>query len=87
MAEREAEREAGSGPGERVERQEVEALLETRRELGPTYDEALVDAFADRIEAAVAGTFADLPGIAVAWLGIVGVNAAHASAVNGRRDR
>jgi hypothetical protein len=112
-----------------VDRQEVEALLETRRELGPTYDEALVDAFADRIDAAVAarsaersagltareriadeagkrqwvlgivslgtgipitalaGTFADLPGIAVAWLGIVGVNAAHASAVNGRRDR
>ena len=68
-----AERETGAG--DRVERQEVEALLETRRELGPTYDEALVDAFAD------------LPGIAVAWLGIVGVNAAHASAVNGRRDR
>jgi hypothetical protein len=42
-------------PGEEdVERTEVEALLETRRELGPTYDRALVDSFAERIEAAVA---------------------------------
>jgi len=41
--------------GERdVERTEVEALLETRRELGSTYDRELVDSFADRIEAAVA---------------------------------
>ena len=39
---------------EDVERTEVEALLETRRELGPSYDRALVDSFADRIEAAVA---------------------------------
>jgi hypothetical protein len=39
---------------EDVERTEVEALLETRHELGPSYDRALVDSFADRIEAAVA---------------------------------
>jgi hypothetical protein len=37
-----------------VERTEVEAVLETRRELGSAYDQALVDSFADRIEAAVA---------------------------------
>ncbi|QBR91150.1 hypothetical protein [Nocardioides euryhalodurans] len=41
-------------PGdEPLERTEIEAVLETRRELGSTYDAALVDAFADRIEAAV----------------------------------
>ena len=39
---------------EDLERTELEAVLETRRELGPTYDKALVDSFADRIEAAVA---------------------------------
>ena len=39
---------------EEVERTEIEAVLETRRELGSTYDKALVDSFADRIEAAVA---------------------------------
>jgi hypothetical protein len=38
---------------EELERTEVEALLETRRELGPTYDAALVHSFADRIERAV----------------------------------
>jgi hypothetical protein len=38
---------------EEIERTEVEALLETRRELGPSYDAALVDSFADRIERAV----------------------------------
>ena len=37
---------------EEVERTEVEAVLETRRELGSAYDAALVDSFADRIEAA-----------------------------------
>ena len=42
------------GEEHELERSEVEALLETRRELGPTYDRALVDSFADRIEAAVA---------------------------------
>lgn len=37
-----------------LERSEMEAVLETRRELGSTYDAALVESFADRIEAAVA---------------------------------
>ena len=119
---------------EDVERTEVEAVLETRRELGPSYDRALVDSFAERIERAVdvrtearlrqrggddrsreggrirqfvlgvvsvgvgvpitivptvaapEGT-SGLPAVLVAWLGIVGVNAAHAAAVNGWRRR
>lgn len=33
-----------------VERRDIEALLATRRELGATYDAALVESFADRIE-------------------------------------
>jgi len=41
------------GDGERLERQDVEAYLETRRELGPTYEREIVDAFADRIQRAV----------------------------------
>lgn len=46
-----------------LERTEIEALLETRRELGATYDRALVDSFADRIESAVAARAAhDLEG-------------------------
>jgi len=36
-----------------LERTEIEAVLETRRELGQQYDAALVDGFADRIERAV----------------------------------
>ena len=44
---------------EEIERTEVEAVLETRRELGSTYDAALVDSFADRIEAAVAARVAE----------------------------
>ena len=36
-----------------IERQDVQALLETRHELGPTYDDALVSSFADRIEKVV----------------------------------
>ena len=42
-----------SGGEEQVGREDVEALLEVRRELGPSYDAALVDSFADRIEQAV----------------------------------
>ena len=38
---------------EELERTELEAVLETRRELGASYDAALVASFADRIEAAV----------------------------------
>ncbi len=44
--------------GDPLERGEVEAVLETRRELGATYDAALVDSFAERIEAAVAARVA-----------------------------
>jgi len=32
----------------------AEALLEVRRELGPSYDAALVDSFADRVQHAIA---------------------------------
>jgi hypothetical protein len=116
-----------SGGEDQVGREDVEALLEVRRELGPSYDAALVDSFADRIERAVAervdgqlesvrrrerqdhdgdskqlalgivslGTgipitaisaaTADLPGLIVAWTGIVGVNLAYA--LKGRRRR
>ena len=42
------------GGEEQVGREEVEALLEVRRELGPSYDAALVDSFADRMERAIA---------------------------------
>jgi hypothetical protein len=42
------------GGEEQVGREDVEALLEVRRELGPSYDAALVDSFADRIEKTVA---------------------------------
>ena len=111
-----------------VSRQDVEALLETRRELGPTYDAALVDSFAERVERAVAqrvdeqvalqrdaqsaaanaggraltlgivsvccgipisaisGGIAHVPGLVVAWAGIVGVNAAHALANRARSE-
>ena len=41
-------------PEDELERTELEALLETRRELGLRYDRELVDGFADRIERAVA---------------------------------
>src|SRR6185295_6542187 len=40
--------------GEQIGREDVEALLEVRRELGPSYDAALVDSFADRMERAIA---------------------------------
>jgi hypothetical protein len=39
--------------GAEIERSEIEAVLETRRELGQRYDAELVDGFADRIQAAV----------------------------------
>ncbi len=73
-------------------------MLEARRELGPSYEPALVDSFAERIAlgvvslgsgipiTAIAGNAADpgLAGIVVAWAGIVGVNVAYA--LRGRRD-
>lgn len=37
----------------RIERDEVEAALEVRRELGPEFEPAVVDSFAERIERAV----------------------------------
>ena len=108
---------------------DIEAALAARRELGARYDAELVDAFAERIERAVAAQagervedvrrrrddergdrqrqlalgivslVAGIPitiplavtdsvtALVVSWLGIVGVNAAHASAINGRRAR
>jgi predicted TPR repeat methyltransferase len=39
---------------EQVGREDAEALLEVRRELGPSYDAALVDSFAERMERAIA---------------------------------
>jgi hypothetical protein len=43
-----------------LERSEVEAVLATRRELGASYDAALVDSFAERIERAVEKRTADV---------------------------
>ena len=43
-----------TGQPEEVGRDDVEALLETRRELGPSYDAALVDSFAERVQHAIA---------------------------------
>jgi hypothetical protein len=37
-------------PEDELERRDYEALLATRGELGPEYDRALVDSFADRME-------------------------------------
>ena len=37
-----------------MERRDIEALLAARQELGPTYDAALVESFADRMERAIA---------------------------------
>ncbi len=43
-----------SSPEDPVSREDTEALLEVRRELGLAYEKELVDSFAERIEAAVA---------------------------------
>ncbi|MEO6510790.1 MAG: hypothetical protein ABIO16_07355 [Nocardioides sp.] len=37
-------------PEDELDRRDYEALLATRGELGPEYDKALVDSFADRME-------------------------------------
>ncbi len=100
-----------------IERSEVEGVLAARHELGAEYDEAFVEAFADRIEQVVAARAAaaapvehddapgqrqwvlglaslgtgipitaiaagqsHLPGVVAAWVGILGVNVAHAIA-------
>jgi hypothetical protein len=103
-------------------REELAATLEARRELGPAYEQALVDRLAHEVDqiisaqaerrveylrherrgskdslalaivsigagipiTAISAAIADGPGLVVAWLGIVGVNAAHAWA-NRRR--
>ncbi|MGI8521953.1 MAG: hypothetical protein ACR2K3_01380 [Nocardioides sp.] len=112
---------------ETPDRQDAEALLETRRELGSAYDAELVASFADRVEraistrgseeseigredvklraqlarqqltlgivsvgcgipiTAISAALAQLPGLGVAWVGIVGINVAHA--LQGRRSR
>ena len=119
---------ARDNPG-RLERQDVEAFLETRHELGPAYEKEVVDAFADRIERTLAertaldahelrrrrddergdrqrqlalgivSIGASIPitiplaltdhtfSVLISWAGIVGVNAAHAWAINARRFR
>jgi hypothetical protein len=41
------------GEDERLERHDVEAFLETRRELGPAYERELVDGLAERIQRTV----------------------------------
>ena len=41
-------------PDDELERRDYEALLATRGELGPDYEKALVDSFADRMEQEIA---------------------------------
>jgi hypothetical protein len=36
-----------------LERSELEAVIETRRVLGPTYEPALVDSFVEKVELAI----------------------------------
>lgn len=116
-----------------VARDEVEALLATRRELGDEYEGVLVQSFAARVEKALAartdeaarlertsaheqaagrirqfvlglvslgvgvpvtivpvvgtdGSDVALPVVALAWLGIVGVNVAHSRSLRPRRS-
>ena len=45
--------DGGGHTDDELQRSEVEAVLETRRELGSSYDAALVDSFVDRVERAV----------------------------------
>ena len=40
-------------PEDELERRDYEALLATRRELGPDYETALVESFAERVQRAV----------------------------------
>jgi hypothetical protein len=40
-------------PDDELERRDYEAVLATRRELGPDYESALVDSFAEKVERAV----------------------------------
>ena len=100
-------------------REDLRAVVEVRQELGPAYEDDLVDSLAEKIEEAIRGRVIDtrlreaasdhdesrgrtilgiaslaagwpvsaicldqggLAGLAIGWLGIVGVNAAHALA-------
>jgi cytochrome P450 len=36
-----------------LDRSEIEAVIETRRDLGPEYEPALVDSFVEKVEAAI----------------------------------
>lgn len=45
-----------------VDRDEIEAVLETRRELGAHYEPALVDSFAEKIERAIDARVAERSG-------------------------
>jgi hypothetical protein len=56
-----------------VPREEAQAVLTARRELGSDFDDALVESFAQRVDA-IAVTQAGMPGLVVAWVGIVLVN-------------
>lgn len=47
---------------EDVDREEMEAVLETRRELGAHYEPALVDSFAEKIERAIDARVAERTG-------------------------
>ena len=44
-----------AGPGDEVSREDAEALLEVRRELGPSYDAELVDIVAVNMAHALQG--------------------------------
>jgi hypothetical protein len=114
---------ADGSSGTPLGRDESEAVLAARAELGDAYDAQLAESFADRIEqvvearveartgsnldprtaarlareagnrqmilgmvslgtgipiTAISASITDLPGVIVAWAGIVGVNVAHA---------
>jgi hypothetical protein len=49
-------------PEDELERRDYEALLATRGELGPEYDRALVDSFADRMEKEIQRRVASVSG-------------------------
>ncbi|RJK98076.1 hypothetical protein [Vallicoccus soli] len=104
-------------------RDELRAALGARRDLGPEYEDAVLDSFVARLEqsvaaragerevrqrddrqggerqfilglvslgtgipiSAIAGGTAEVPGLFVAWMGIVGVNVAHALSARRRR--
>lgn len=101
-------------------REDLRSTVAARRELGPDYDDALVEGFLERVEArlaqrqpgrgheakpeksaawllgavslgtgipltAISSTQAGFAGLVVTWVGIVGVNVAHALGQQRRR--